>query len=121
MVKNEAQHARRERAMLQAADESQDGVSREEACTAMRCTLKQASYHIQLMVTQGLLVRVRSGVKSRYCRPSAATSVQEVLEERDHLESLRVNQVRVPAGAARKSVVPKKPIRSIFDLAEAMA
>jgi hypothetical protein len=107
--------------MLQAADESQDGVSREEACTAMRCTLKQASYHIQLMISRGLIVRVRGGVKSRYCRPAAAAAVHEVLEERDHAELVRVRQVRVAAVDARVNVVPKKPIRSIFDLAEAMA
>lgn len=120
MIKDEALHVQRERAMLHAADESKDGVSREEAGTAMRCTLKQASYHIQLMVSRGLIVRVRGGVKSRYCRPSALAGVQEVLEERENLELLRVRQIRTPKDKTRIDV-PKRPISSIFALAEAMS
>lgn len=120
MVKDEALHAQRERAMLHAADQSEDGVSREEASTAMRCTLKQASYHIQLMIAQKMIVRVRGGVKSRYCRPGVAVAVQELLEEREHLELVRVRQVRVPKEQLRVDV-PKRPISSIFALAEAMA
>jgi hypothetical protein len=86
----------------------------------MRCSLKQAGYHIQLMLHRSLLTRVRGGVKSRYCRPEVAEAVREYLEEQEYGRIVAVRQVRTPKEKTRIEV-PKRPISSVFALAEAMA
>lgn len=120
MVKDEALHAEREKAMLQACDESESGVSREEACAVMRCSPKQAGYHIQLMTHKGMIVRVRGGVMARYCRPVVAEATRIHLEEMQYGRIVAVRQIRVSAKDTRVEV-PKRPISSVFALAEAMA
>lgn len=120
MVKDEALHAERAQALLLAIDSREDGVSRSEAAEAMRCAGTQAGYHLKLLVDKGMIVRVRGGVRSRYCRPAHVAYVLDYLEEQEYAALVAIKRPRVNACEVR-AVLPARPITSVFAFAEAMA
>jgi hypothetical protein len=110
----------REAAALFLAASRKDGFSRSDGAEAMRCGLKQASYHLLLLCRAGRLKKIRGGKASRYCLPERAVDTLMFLEERDYAEKTAVRQVWTPKEKTRIEV-PKRPISSVFALAEAMA
>jgi len=117
---SEALHQQREAAALSLADSRPDGFSRQEGAEAMRCNVKQAGYHIRILVNKGKLARVRGGADSRYCRPERAVAVTMYLDEQDYAKATAIRQVLIPASQTRVEI-PRGAVASIFDLGTRLA